>query len=55
MTFLGLRLRYEFRREFAPYLGLTWNTQFGEEAQFQQSGGPEVSGVAIVAGFRAWY
>ncbi len=52
---LGLRLRYEFRREVAPYVGLTWNTQFGEEAQFQQSGGPEVSGLALVGGVRAWF
>lgn len=24
-TELGLRLRYEIRREFAPYIGVTWN------------------------------
>jgi len=34
---LGLRLRYEIRREFAPYLGLVWTSKFGETAAFARS------------------
>lgn len=52
---LGLRLRYEFWRELAPYVGFNWNKQFGEEARHREAGGPEVSGPAVVAGLRAWY
>lgn len=51
---LGMRLRYEFRREFAPYLGITWNFLFGEESSHQQGGGPEISGFSVVGGLRAW-
>jgi len=29
---LALRLRYEIRREFAPYIGVTWNRAFGATA-----------------------
>ena len=29
---LGLRLRYEIRREFAPYTGLSWSRRFGGSA-----------------------
>ena len=29
-TDAGLRLRYEFSREFAPYVGVTWNRKYGE-------------------------
>jgi copper resistance protein B len=28
----GLRLRYEIRRDFAPYLGLAWVRRAGERA-----------------------
>ncbi len=28
---LGLRLRYEIRREFAPYIGVTWNRSYGQQ------------------------
>ncbi|WP_139786963.1 copper resistance protein B, partial [Klebsiella pneumoniae] len=28
-TELGLRLRYEIRREFAPYIGVSWNQLYG--------------------------
>ncbi len=29
---LGLRLRYEFRREFVPYVGVAWQRLFGTAA-----------------------
>ena len=44
---IGLRLRYEVRREIAPYVGVVWS-------QLRASGG-DVSDVRLVAGLRAWF
>lgn len=52
---LGLRLRYELWREFAPYVGINWNIRFGETAALAQRHGEEPSHLSIVAGVRAWY
>jgi len=51
----GLRLRYEIRREFAPYLGVHWERRFGRTADFAREQGEEKSEVAFVAGVRAWF
>ncbi|CRQ92647.1 Copper resistance protein B precursor [Pseudomonas aeruginosa] len=34
---LGLRLRYEIRREFAPYIGVTWNRSYGNSAELARA------------------
>ncbi len=52
---LGLRLRYEIRREFAPYIGVEWSRVFGTTADFTEDEGGEVSDTRIVAGIRAWF
>ncbi|ASK35548.1 copper resistance protein CopB [Alcanivorax sp. N3-2A] len=52
---LGLRLRYEIRREFAPYIGLHWQRQFGDTAGFTRERGGEVEQTTLVAGFRIWF
>ncbi len=52
---LGLRLRYEIRREFAPYLGVSWNRTFGDTAEFVRSDGGSVTSFSVVAGIRAWF
>jgi copper resistance protein B len=51
----GLRLRYEVRREFAPYIGVNWSKQFGRTADFTRAEGGDVSDVQLVAGIRAWF
>jgi len=51
----GVRLRYELRREFAPYLGLTWHGSFGETAGFAEAAGETTSGRRFVAGLRLWF
>jgi len=33
---LGIRLRYEIKREFAPYIGINWNKKYGNTAAFAQ-------------------
>ena len=52
---LGLRLRYEIRREFAPYIGVNWTKQFGQTADFARDEGEDTSDVQFVAGIRAWF
>lgn len=52
---LGLRLRYEIRREIAPYIGLSWTRKLGSTAGIARSEGESVNERAIVAGLRIWY
>lgn len=51
----GLRLRYEIRRELAPYVGITWWRKFAETADLARAGGEDVDDTAVVAGVRAWF
>lgn len=51
----GLRLRYDGRREFAPYVGVAWERRFGDTARFARARGGDTGGVSIVAGVRAWF
>ena len=51
----GLRLRYEIRREFAPYVGLEWARKFGETRDFARAAGQQSSEARIVAGLRFWF
>lgn len=52
---LGLRLRYEVRREFAPYIGISWTRKVGDTADIALSRGEDVREYGIVAGVRIWY
>lgn len=52
---VGLRLRYEIRREFAPYVGVNWNKKYGNTADFAIAEGEEIEDTQLVVGFRAWY
>ncbi|EED35156.1 copper resistance B [Luminiphilus syltensis NOR5-1B] len=54
-TVAELRLRYEFRREFAPYIGVSWGGDFGDTADMVQRQDGKARGFSIVAGFRLWY
>lgn len=51
----GLRLRYELRREVAPYVGLTWTQAFGGTADLLRAAGQEPDEMRLVAGLRFWY
>jgi copper resistance protein B len=51
---LGLRLRYEIKREFAPYVGFAWTRRVGGSADFAREEGEGVSEGAFVAGLRVW-
>lgn len=52
---LGLRVRYEIRRELAPYAGLTWRRDFGATAQFARDSGVAPGALLWVAGLRTWF
>lgn len=52
---LGVRLRYEIVREFAPYVGVEWARKLGDTARFARADGEDVGGVAFVLGVRAWF
>ena len=51
----GIRLRYEIRREFAPYLGIDWSGKFGGTAEYARIDGARTSDTSLVAGLRMWY
>lgn len=52
---LGLRLRYEIKREFAPYIGVSWDRKVGKTADYARVRGEDVGGATFVAGIRAWF
>lgn len=52
---LGLRLRYELRRELAPYLGVSWVQRLGDTADLAKARGERESEVALAAGIRFWF
>lgn len=46
----GLRLRYEFVREFAPYIGVTWDKTFGNTHDYNP-----INETSLMAGVRFWF
>lgn len=54
-TEVGLRLRYEIVREFAPYVGVTWNRNYGNTADFTREEGEDNDEARFVAGIRLWF
>lgn len=51
----GLRLRYEIRRELAPYVGLSWAGKYGKTADFAGQEGHDLRETQWLAGVRAWF
>jgi len=52
---LGLRLRYEIKREFAPYIGVSWNKLLGDTADLAKLDGEDTEVTSILAGVRMWF
>jgi copper resistance protein B len=50
-----LRLRYEFTRQFAPYVGFAWDRSFGKTATLARGKGEAVIDNQFVAGLRFWF
>jgi copper resistance protein B len=51
----GMRLRYEFQRQFAPYIGVNWVRRIGTTAEYAQQDGQSALDRQIVAGLRLWF
>ena len=52
---LGLRLRYDIRREFAPYVGVQYSRAFGATRRFLRDAGEGPGGWEFVTGIRTWF
>ncbi len=52
---VALRLRYEIRREFAPYVGIERVRKFGETADFARAAGKDAGETRLLAGLRFWF
>lgn len=52
---IGLRLRYEIVREFAPYIGVVHEAKFGRTGDFARAAGQDTASTALVLGVRFWF
>lgn len=52
---VGLRLRYAVRREFAPYIGVSYERSFFETADLVRADGGSPSQLRFVMGVRLWH
>lgn len=52
---LGLRLRYEIARQFAPYIGISYDAKTGRSADFARADGKNPTTTSFVAGVRFWF
>lgn len=52
---VGFRVRYEIRRELAPYAGVVWHRKLFGTADFARAAGSDVGGWHFVAGLRTWF
>jgi len=52
---VGLRLRYEFAREFAPYVGIEHEWKLGQSADYARLAGDDPSVTNFVVGVRFWF
>jgi copper resistance protein B len=51
----GVRLRYEFSRKAAPYIGFAYNGKYGSTASYSRQEGEATSETRFVFGLRLWY
>lgn len=52
---VGLRLRYEIRREFAPYIGVNWEKLVGGTADLARFRGVTTEDTRLLIGIKAWF
>ncbi|MFK3865625.1 copper resistance protein B [Pseudoalteromonas rhizosphaerae] len=52
---IGFRVRYEFTRQFAPYIGVEWSNKFGNTADYATSSGQSSNNTAFVTGIKFWF
>jgi len=52
---IGLRLRYDIRREFAPYIGVQYRRAFGDARRFLHEAGEDATSWSLLTGIRMWF
>jgi copper resistance protein B len=52
---LGARLRYEIRREFAPYIGVSWHRKIGETENLAEKEDEDTNVTSFVMGIKMWF
>lgn len=52
---VGMRLRYDLRREFSPYVGVQYKRSFGETRRYLRASGDSPGGWSLLTGIRAWF
>lgn len=52
---LGLRLRYEITRQFAPYVGVSYDANVGQTARYARADGESATTTSFVTGIRIWF
>ena len=52
---VGLRLRYDIRREFAPYVGVQYKRAFGDTRRYLREAGEDPGGWSLLTGVRFWF
>ncbi|CAM3216050.1 Copper resistance protein CopB [Sphingomonas antarctica] len=52
---IGLRLRYEISRQFAPYVGISYDAKTGRTADFARADGDKATSTSLVGGVRFWF
>ena len=52
---IGLRLRYDIRREFAPYVGVQYRRAFGDTRRYLKDEGEDAGGWSLLTGVRVWF
>jgi copper resistance protein B len=52
---VGLRLRYDIRREFAPYIGVEYQRAFGTTRRWRRDAGEDEGGWSFLTGVRFWF
>ena len=52
---ISARLRYEVRRELAPYVGVVWLRRFGGTADLVRAAGGEASDLELTVGLHFWF
>ena len=52
---IGLRLRYDIRREFAPYVGVQYRRAFGDTRRYLREAGEDPGGFSLLTGVHMWF
>jgi hypothetical protein len=48
-------LSFEIRREFAPYIGVSYNRKLSETADLAEADGEDIDVTSFVVGVRMWF